>query len=139
MLEVIPSYLEMPTVLGIGEIGLNRVTEFCGFPKDFPRLEQFKILTPNWDNNFAFAFGNNRRIGISTRTLTKQLADFFGVQEGGVLISSVSDDSPAAKAGLRAGDIITAVDGEKLGRLRRSLARDKQKRGSRRYADRRPR
>src|SRR6185503_3536162 len=41
-------------------------------------------------------------------------ADFFGVQEGGVLVSSVTDDSPAAKAGLRAGDIITAVDGEKL-------------------------
>jgi serine protease Do len=84
------------------------------FPKDFPKFEQFKNMAPNGDNNFTFAFGNNRRIGISTQTLTKQLADFFGVQEGGVLVSSVSDDSPAAKAGLRAGDIITAVDGEKL-------------------------
>ena len=54
-----------------------------------------------------------------------------------MLISSVSDDSPAAKAGLRAGDIITAVDGEKLDGLRRSVARDKQERGRRRYADRR--
>jgi len=84
------------------------------FPKDFPRMELFKNMAPNADGNFTFAFGNNRRIGISTQTLTKQLADFFGVQEGGVLVSSVTDDSPAAKAGLRAGDIITAVDGEKL-------------------------
>jgi len=84
------------------------------FPKYFPRMEQFGNMAPNADGNFVFNFGNNRRIGISTQTLTKQLADFFGVQEGGVLISSVSDDSPAAKAGLRAGDIITAVDGEKL-------------------------
>ncbi|MDX6613431.1 MAG: serine protease Do [Blastocatellia bacterium] len=84
------------------------------FPKDFPKFEQFGNMAPNGDGNFVFAFGNNRRIGISTQTLTKQLADFFGVQEGGVLVSSVGDDTPAAKAGLRAGDIITAVDGEKL-------------------------
>src|SRR6185503_10009409 len=71
------------------------------FPKDFPRMELFKNMAPNADGNFTFAFGNNRRIGISTQTLTKQLADFFGVQEGGVLVSSVTDDSPAAKAGLR--------------------------------------
>lgn len=83
------------------------------FPKDFPRIEQFGNMAPNGEN-FVFAFGNNRRIGISTQTLTKQLADYFGVQEGGVLVSSVSEDSPAAKAGLKAGDIITAVDGEKL-------------------------
>ena len=33
VLEVIPRYLEMPNVLGIGEIGLNRVTrnEHAGF------------------------------------------------------------------------------------------------------------
>src|SRR3712207_5236216 len=33
VLEVIPRYLEMPNVLGIGEIGLNRVTrnELAGF------------------------------------------------------------------------------------------------------------
>jgi serine protease Do len=84
------------------------------FSKDFPRIEQFRGLAPNGDGNFVFAFGNSRRIGVSTQTLTKQLADFFGVSEGGVLITSVNDDSPAAKAGLRAGDVITAIEGEKL-------------------------
>jgi len=62
-----------------------------------------------------FAFGNHRRIGVATTQLTKQLADYFGVADGkGVLVTSVEDDSPAAKAGLKAGDVITAIDGEKV-------------------------
>ena len=71
-----------------------------------------------WANppeNFTMFFGNNRRVGITTSSLTKQLADFFGVQNGqGLLISSVSENSPASKAGLRAGDVITEVDGQKI-------------------------
>jgi C-terminal processing protease CtpA/Prc len=47
--------------------------------------------------------------------LTKQLADYFGIADGkGVLVTSVAEDSPAAKAGIRAGDVIVAVDGEKV-------------------------
>lgn len=66
------------------------------------------------DGNFTFSFGN-RRIGVSTTDLTKQLADYFGISDGkGVLVTSVADDSPAAKAGIKAGDIITSVDGEKI-------------------------
>ncbi|HKR58686.1 MAG TPA: PDZ domain-containing protein, partial [Pyrinomonadaceae bacterium] len=66
------------------------------------------------DGQFVFSFGGNRRIGVSTQTLTKQLADYFGVKEGGTLITSVTENSPAAKAGLKAGDVITAIDGEKV-------------------------
>lgn len=65
------------------------------------------------EGGFAFAFGS-RRIGVSTQPLTKQLADYFGVKDGGLLITSVNDNSPGAKAGLKAGDVITAVDGEKV-------------------------
>jgi membrane-associated protease RseP (regulator of RpoE activity) len=67
--------------------------------------------------NFSFNFGNGRRIGVSTMQLTKQLADFFGIVDGkGLLVTAVTEDSPAAKAGLKAGDVITAVDGEKIER-----------------------
>jgi membrane-associated protease RseP (regulator of RpoE activity) len=80
-------------------------------------------------DGFVFAFGNNRRIGISTTQLTKQLAEYFGVADGtGVLVTSVGEDSPAAKAGIKAGDIITAVDGEKLdsaGDLSRAINKKK--------------
>lgn len=71
-----------------------------------------------WGNTpeaFTMLFGNNRRVGITTTSLTKQLGDFFGVQNGqGLLITSVSENSPASKAGLRAGDVITEVDGQKI-------------------------
>ncbi|HEY3024922.1 MAG TPA: PDZ domain-containing protein [Pyrinomonadaceae bacterium] len=83
-------------------------------PKDFPNIQKFPGMGPNGDGNFRFSFGNNRRIGVSTQQLTEQLADFFGVKGGGVLITSVNENSPAAKAGLKAGDVITAVDGEKI-------------------------
>lgn len=64
---------------------------------------------------FSYSFGSNRRVGITTTQLTKQLADFFGVSTGkGLLITSVSENSPASKAGLRAGDVITELNGAKI-------------------------
>src|SRR5207245_9685454 len=62
----------------------------------------------------VLSFGVKRRSGASTKPLTKQLADYFGAKDGGLLITSVSDNSPAAKAGLKAGDVIETVDGEKV-------------------------
>ncbi len=84
----------------------------------------------NNDGNFSFALGNTRRIGVSTMELTKQLADYFGVTSGkGVLVTSVTDDGPAAKAGVRAGDVITAIEGEEVdspGDLSRVINRKKE-------------
>ncbi len=80
--------------------------------QNFPKMKDFSVL--NGDGNSVYSFGGNRRIGISTQPLTKQLADFFGAKDGGTLITSVNDNSPAAKAGLKAGDVITLVDGEKV-------------------------
>jgi serine protease Do len=82
----------------------------------------FRVNPPNaprvWGNApeaYAFTLGNNRRVGINTTPLTKQLAEFFGVSGGrGILITSISDNSPAAKAGLKAGDVITEVNNEKI-------------------------
>jgi serine protease Do len=54
---------------------------------------------------------NRGRLGASVQTVTGDLAAYFGVKSG-LLVSSVTPDSPAAKAGLRAGDVITAVDGK---------------------------
>ncbi|MEP7214026.1 MAG: PDZ domain-containing protein, partial [Acidobacteriota bacterium] len=66
------------------------------------------------DNFFVFrGFGSGRQIGANTRPLTKQLAEHFGVT-GGVLVDQVREDSPAAKAGLKAGDIIVEIDGKEV-------------------------
>jgi serine protease Do len=50
------------------------------------------------------------RLGTSVESLSPELAEYFGVKSG-VLVAGVEKDSPAAKAGLKAGDVITAVDG----------------------------
>ena len=65
---------------------------------------------------FYFNFGAGRRIGVSTTPLTEQLANYFNISGGrGLLVTSVNNNTPAAKAGLKAGDIITAVNGRSVG------------------------
>jgi serine protease Do len=56
---------------------------------------------------------NTRRLGITIEDLDTQLAEYFGVKEG-VLVKSVAADSAGAKAGLKAGDVITGVNGRKV-------------------------
>jgi serine protease Do len=53
------------------------------------------------------------RLGITTEDLDTQLAEYFGVKEG-VLVKSVAEGSVAARAGLKAGDVITAVNGRHI-------------------------
>jgi S1-C subfamily serine protease len=50
------------------------------------------------------------RLGVTTSELTDQLGEYFGATGGGVLVASVTDDTPASRAGLRAGDVITRVE-----------------------------
>lgn len=51
------------------------------------------------------------QIGVGVTSLTEQLAEYFGVNYRGILINTVRKDSPALKAGLKAGDVIVEVDG----------------------------
>jgi len=54
-------------------------------------------------------------LGVGIDDLSPQLGEYFGVEDGnGVLVSSVEDDSPAAKAGLKAGDVIVKIDGDEV-------------------------
>ncbi len=72
---------------------------------------------------FSWFFGT--RLGISTTDLSPQLAEYFGTKEG-VLVSSVETDSAASKAGVKAGDVITTLNGTQVddsAELRRRLGR----------------
>ncbi len=51
------------------------------------------------------------RLGVMAQPLTEQLATYFGVKDG-LLVTQVSEGSPAAKAGIKAGDVINAVNGK---------------------------
>jgi serine protease Do len=54
-------------------------------------------------------------LGVSIQPLTPELAKSFGAKEGkGVLISDIVPDSPAAKAGLKSGDILLEFEGKKM-------------------------
>ena len=67
------------------------------------------------DRVFASTFGSKAYLGIFHTGLTEALGEYFGVKDGhGVLISEVVEDSPAAKAGLKAGDVIVEVNGKKV-------------------------
>jgi serine protease Do len=55
-------------------------------------------------------FGSTGRLGIGVSELSPQLAEYFGTKDG-VLVTSVNDDSVAAKTGVKAGDVITSLDG----------------------------
>ena len=54
-------------------------------------------------------------VGVQIQPITKDIAEGLGLKEpGGALVAEVQADTPAAKAGIRSGDAILAVDGEKL-------------------------
>ena len=68
----------------------------------------------NFNFDFDTPFMSNRRLGVTTDELTGQLADYFGAKDG-VLVTSVADGSAAARAGLKAGDVITSINGSRVG------------------------
>lgn len=52
-------------------------------------------------------------LGIQGEAVEGQLADYFGVREG-VLVRSVAKGSAAEKAGIKAGDVITRLDDNRI-------------------------
>ncbi|MGH8261705.1 MAG: DegQ family serine endoprotease [Steroidobacteraceae bacterium] len=57
------------------------------------------------------------RIGVTIQDVNAQLAESFGLDRPrGALVSSVEPNGPASKAGIKAGDVILAVDGQPISR-----------------------
>jgi serine protease Do len=55
------------------------------------------------------------RIGVAVQSVNQSLAQSFGLAKPeGALVSSVEDGSPAARAGLKAGDVILGFDGKRI-------------------------
>lgn len=70
-------------------------------------------------NSFLGVFGlGSPSVGVDLDALGSQLADYFGVSDGqGLLVKHVAENSPASRAGLRAGDVIVSVNGHKMATL----------------------
>jgi serine protease Do len=77
----------------------------ANFPPDFVMPEFHMPDMPQ-----IYTATRSAMLGVEAETLGSQLAVYFGVKDG-VLVRSVLDNTPAQKAGIKAGDIITKVDG----------------------------
>jgi serine protease Do len=54
-------------------------------------------------------------LGVQIQSLTPEMAASLGIPEPkGAIVASVLPDSPAARGGLRQGDVITAIDGREI-------------------------
>lgn len=71
--------------------------------------------------NQIIEFGRTRRgwIGVRIQTVTDEIAESLGLKKTkGALVSSITPDGPAEKAGLRPGDIILEFNGKKIKEMR---------------------
>src|ERR1700740_838427 len=69
------------------------------------------------DGNVAFAFDDEGGswLGVETQEVTAEKAKELKLRaERGVVIGKVLEDSPAAKAGLKDGDVITEINGQRV-------------------------
>ena len=86
-----------------------------GFGRGFAPVGAM-TLGEKGQHDMFFSLYDRGRLGAALQSLTPQLADYFGLSgRKGVLVSSVSEGSAAAKGGLQAGDIILSVGGEDIG------------------------
>jgi C-terminal processing protease CtpA/Prc len=69
--------------------------------------------------HFELFAGSSNTQGMSLRQLNDQLSKYFDVPDGnGVLVWEVGKGSPAEKAGINAGDIVTVIGKKKIKQLR---------------------
>jgi serine protease Do len=90
-----------------GEVGKERDKIF----------EDFGGRRPNFipPGHFYDPDASRYRLGVRVAPLSEQLANYFGVKgEGGLLVTEVEAGGLAERAGLKAGDCITAVNGERV-------------------------
>ena len=79
-------------------------------PMPAPEGDVMPFFGEGGAGNFVFSMGRGR-LGVNVQELTPDLAAYFGVKDG-LLVNSVQADTPAAKAGLKAGDVIGSVNGK---------------------------
>jgi len=86
-------------------LSTRKVRFQANFPPDFV-MPEFRMP----DIPQIYTATRSAILGVEAETLGSQLAVYFGVKDG-VLVRSVLDNTPAQKAGIKAGDVITKVDG----------------------------
>jgi serine protease Do len=88
---------------------------FDGSSDDFrglvaPKLPPMVFKREAFPPSFETFMSASGQLGISVDELSPQLSEYFGTKEG-VLVTTVRDNSNASRAGVKAGDVITSLNG----------------------------
>ncbi len=95
-------------VIGINSQIFSRTGSFAGISFAIPIDYAFNVAEQLMKTGKV----TRGRIGVSIQNVSRDLADSLGLGKAdGAVIGAVDADSPAAKAGLEAGDVITKIDG----------------------------
>jgi len=76
-----------------------------------PRVRSYHFDSDDMKNFHGMIAPGRGRLGVETRDLDADLGSYFGTDRG-VLVLHVVDDTPASRAGIKAGDVILSVDGD---------------------------
>jgi serine protease Do len=105
----------------LGDLGgLGDFNYFRDLGRDWGHLGDQLPFNFNFDVDVLGQMSPRGRLGVTVDELTNQLGTYFGAKEG-VLVASVAEASAGDKAGLKAGDVITSVNGQHV-RSRQDLA-----------------
>jgi serine protease Do len=98
-------------VIGINTFLISPSGSFSGMGFAIPS----QIAKPTVDQLIRYGKVSHGRIGISVTDVTPENAKFFDESSAtGAVVTQVEPDSPASKADLQIGDVITAIDGQKV-------------------------
>ena len=98
-------------VVGINSQIYSRSGGFMGISFAIPMDEAMRVSEQLRSNGRV----SRGRIGVQIAPVTKEVAETIGLGKAqGVLVRGVEEGSPAEKAGLEAGDIITRFDGKPI-------------------------
>ena len=110
-----PLMLERRPMPGPGGPLVRGMPLVMGLPRGGAENDNEVFLWESDGDSAQFVFGSSRQIGVGMSNLTKQLGEYFGVADGkGVLVSGVEANSPAAKVGMKAGDVIVEINGKAI-------------------------
>ena len=98
-------------VIGINTFLVSPSGTFSGMGFAIPA----QIVKPTVDTLIKDGKVRHGRIGVGINDVTPENAKFFGDSTAmGAVVTQVDPDSPGSKAGLQVGDVISAIDGQKV-------------------------